>query len=451
MTLRARLILTTLAVALPLTAGLFFIAQNARHADMDSRLEAAVAGEPCLPALPGGRSAGPGRPGSGGRRGNVPVEVLPYDAALQVATPDGRGPDFPESLRMTLLETGRAAGTWTTPDGQGRQLAIRISRSDADCAYVLARIRPRPGEVRDQIIALASIVLTVFIAVGVAAAPTITHITRLAASVRDSAANHYATPVPAGGGDEVASLATAFNDAGREVRAHITRVEARETALREFVANTTHDVAVPLTVLQTHLASLEQHALSDAASADVRAGMREAHYMGSLLRNLSAASRLDAGLPAALIDVDLNQLIERVVARHHPLARAAAVELNVAVPTTPITVTADPTLLEQAIGNLVDNAIRYNHTGGHVAVVLDRTPASHAAFVLTVSDDGAGVPAGDLPKLAQRRFRGDQARTRRQDGHGLGLAIATEVFHSLGWSLSFVVNEPTGLRVEIRG
>ncbi len=451
MTLRARLILTTLAVALPLTAGLFFIAQNARHADMDARLDAALANEPCLLAPPQGRGAGPGRPGGGGRRGNVPVEVLPYDSALQVATPDGRGPDFPESLRMALLETGRAADTWSTPDGQGRQLAIRISRSGADCAYVLARIRPRPGEVRDQIIALGSIVLTVFIAVGIAAAPTITHITRLASSVRDSAAQHYATPVATDGGDEVAALATAFNDAGREVRAHITRVEARETALREFVANTTHDVAVPLTVLQTHLASLEQHALPESASADVRSAMREAHYMGSLLRNLSAASRLDAGLPAAPIDVDLNQLIERVVARHHPLARAAAVELNVAVPTTPITVTADPTLLEQAIGNLVDNAIRYNHEGGHVAVVLDRSSTSHSAFTLTVSDDGAGVRTDDLPKLAQRRFRGDQARTRRPDGHGLGLAIATEVFADLGWSLTFAPNTPSGLRVELRG
>lgn len=449
MTLRTRLVLTTLVTAVPLAAGLFLLAQSARHADMDDRLESALAGEPCLPDPPARRGGGPGR-GQGSGRGGAPVELLPYDAALQVATADGRGPDFPESLRMALLETGRAAGTWSTPEGQGRQLAIRVTRPGARCEYVLARLRPRPGEVRDQLIALGSILLTVFIAVGVAAGPTVTRITRLASAVRHSSAQHYATPVASTGGDEVAALATAFNEAGREVRAHITNVEARETALREFVANTTHDVAVPLTVLQTHLASLEQRALSDDAHGHVRAAMREAHYMGSLLRNLSAASRLDAGLPAAPIDVDLNQLIERVVARHHPLARAAQVELNAAVPSTPVIVTADPTLLEQAIGNLVDNAVRYNQEGGHVAVVLDRTTGSKATFSLTVTDDGAGVPPGELPKLAQRRFRGDDARTRRPDGHGLGLAIATEVFDALGWTLTFHSNEPSGLRVEIR-
>ncbi len=89
--------------------------------------------------------------------------------------------------------------------------------------------------------------------------------------------------------------------------------------------------------------------------------------------------------PAA---VSLSELVDRVVARHRPVARASSVELNYAVPATPLVLQTDATLLEQALSNLVDNAIRYNVAGGHVAVVLDCGAANH--FVLSVTDDGVG-------------------------------------------------------------
>ena len=82
---------------------------------------------------------------------------------------------------------------------------------------------------------------------------------------------------------------------------------------------------------------------------------------------------------------------------------------------------SDHTLLEQALGNLVDNAVRYNRPGGHVAVLVDRRGDD---FVLSVEDDGPGVSGGDLARLTMRWFRGSDARTRRHGGKGLGLAIA---------------------------
>jgi len=82
----------------------------------------------------------------------------------------------------------------------------------------------------------------------------------------------------------------------------------------------------------------------------------------------------------------------------------------------------------------VDNAIRYNRPGGHVAVLLDHAPGG---FVLSVTDDGPGVTDGELAQLTSRWFRGSDARTRRPDGHGLGLAIAAEACRRLGLSLTF--------------
>lgn len=210
-------------------------------------------------------------------------------------------------------------------------------------------------------------------------------------------------------------------------------------------------MAVPLTVLQSHLSALEQAALPDDATRRVRQAIREAHYMGSLLRNLGAASRLEGGVAPQPIEFDLNGLVERVAARFEPLARAAGVDLNMAVPPAPTLVLADHTLLEQAVGNLVDNAIRYNHEGGHVAIVLDHPVTQGATFTLTVTDDGVGVPKDQLPLLAGRRFRGDAARSRQPGGQGLGLAIASEVMATLGWRMVLAHNSPAGLRVEIHG
>jgi signal transduction histidine kinase len=319
---------------------------------------------------------------------------------------------------------------------------------EGPCAFLLARIPPRQGELRDQAQALALVVISVLAAAWFAAGPLIARLRRLAEGVRHSAASHYAEPVAIEGRDEVAVLAGAFNEAGQRVRAHLMDVQAREEALRGFVANTTHDVAIPLTVLQGHVAELDREMTTPQHRERVRAAVQEAHYMASLLRNPGAATTLDeATAPIASSPVDLSALVDRVVARHRPIARASGVELNVAVPDPALVVPSDHTLLEQALSNLVDNAIRYNHAGGHVAVLLDR---AGDGFVLSVTDDGPGVTDAELAQLTTRWFRGSEARTRRPDGHGLGLAIVAESVKRLGLALTFHRPAEGGLRAEIR-
>jgi len=319
---------------------------------------------------------------------------------------------------------------------------------EGPCAFLLARIPPRQGELRDQAQALALVIFSVLAAAWVAAGPLIGRLRRLADGVRRSAASHYETPVGVEGHDELAALAGAFNEAGQSVRAHLVSVQSREEALRGFVANTTHDVAIPLTVLQGHLAELDKRLDTPEERSLVRGAVQEAHYMASLLRNLAAVTTLDgATAPLALSPVDLSALVERVVARHRPVARSSGVELNAAVPDPALVVPSDHTLLEQALSNLVDNAIRHNRAGGHVAVLLD---ASADGFALSVTDDGPGVTDDELAQMTSRWFRGSEARTRRPDGRGLGLAIAAAAVERLGLSLTF--SRPagaTGLRAEI--
>jgi signal transduction histidine kinase len=384
----------------------------------------------------------------GPRAGGPPIQLFAYDSGFQPSDP--HAPSLPQDLAAKLTAN---AATFTFPadDGRGVAMVLRTPWPDGPCAIFMARLPPRPGEFHDLLLELALVVVTVVAAVWFAGGPVLARMRRLRDAVGRSADTRYETPVPVDGGGELADLARAFNDAGARIRRHIGDVETRERSLREFVANTTHDVAMPLTVLQGHLAELERRATPGSEDQTaVAAAVREAHYLSSLVRNLGAATRLDARDGA--IDrrpVDMNALVERVVLRHQPVARASGVILDFAVPERALTLSTDITLLEQAVGNLVDNAVRYNRNGGHVAVVLD-TPSA-AAFTVTVSDDGPGVAPEDLERITERRFRSEAARTRRPDGQGIGLAIVSEVATRLGYELAFRQNAPNGLISLISG
>lgn len=493
MTLRARLLITSLAVVVPLAVLLFVIDDRLRGADQLERLtefsraeiasgvydrcvdNGGMRGRPPRGGGPGrGRGGGPegrdGNPdrfppppppfdqgpppeGRGGRIGRPGAEGRPYDLLSYGADFTPSSPDLPpldSALQTALGSADSASGPFTGPEGRGTELAVWLNHADTRCAVLLLRLPPRRGELRDRIVAMGLILFSVIAATWLAAGPVLRRLGKLADSVRQSADTRYETPVHVDGGDEVAVLATAFNDAGGRVRAYLLELQQREDSLRQFVANTAHDVGLPLTVLQGHLADLgARTATSDADTALLHSAMQEAHYLGSLIRNLNAATRLDAvNTPLERHEVGLNTLVERVVARHRVVARARGVELNYAVPETQVVAMAEVTLLEQAVGNLVENAIRYNSAGGHVAIVLDTTDRG---FTMTVIDDGPGVREEDLARLTERWFRADDARTRRPDGQGLGLAIASESIKRLGFTLAFSRPPDGGLQAQISG
>jgi two-component system, OmpR family, sensor histidine kinase BaeS len=494
MTMRTRLLLTGVGIAIPLAVAWFLIVGSMRLVAKEDELRLSVAADlanglqdrceanPPATGRPGrggfqppqrggpqgrdggrggppqrggpppageGARGGPPRGGEAPRREPGPGANRPGGAggAYQYYAYDAAGrPSAADAPELPAVRDGAASTKYWAGAGFGVALVVPLG-GEGPCAYLLARIPPRPAELRDQLQALLLVVVSVLGAAWFAAGPVIGRLRRLGEAVRLSAASQYETPVATGGGDEVASLAKAFNEAGQQVRSHLVDLQAREQTLREFVANTTHDVAIPLTVLQGHLAALDAELAAPEHREHVRAAVQEAHYMGSLLRNLGAATTLDgAAVDVALSSVDLSALVERVVARHRPIARASGVELNAAVPDPPLVFPSDPTLLDQALSNLVDNAVRYNHAGGHVAVLLDH---ADGGFVLSVTDDGPGVSDEELAQLTRRWFRGSEARTRRPDGKGLGLAIVSESVGRLGLALEFSRPVGGGLRADI--
>lgn len=376
-----------------------------------------------------------------GRNPRRPLELMVYDDTLRAA--DSRWPALDASMARALR-----SGEESASHVEGSQIVVATSMPwrSGRCA-VIAVARPYGGVAtrRSWLMALGVGALAMCVAL-LAIGTVVRRIRKLTKAVADG------SQIPSQGGDEIAELARAFAANRDELRARLAELEARDTALTRFVSNTTHDVMLPLTVLIGHLAELDEHVRAgDGANATtVRAALEEAHYLTSLVQNLGVAAKLDVGEAHVVWhDVDLVPLVERVIARHTRIAQQRGVELAHAIPDTALVVRGDVTLIEQAVSNLVHNAVRYADTGGHVAVVLERnTPLR---FELRVLDDGPGVPDALLTRLGERGFRTDEARTRQPQGFGLGLHIVHDVAKRLGLELRFARAAERGLLVTLSG
>ena len=484
MTLRRRLVVTLVATALPLLACVAWIRGELRRRSEAQALRdfvvtraAWLGRDRCetapgefLPPPPEPRR-GPPPPGLPADARDVrppperwtgaaqprppppPVRAYTYDDTFHAVSPDA--PAFPAELRQKLEGGSDSASRRLMLTGgrdEGLELAVRTGWSDGPCAIVLARRLGPPADVLlGTLVTTLPLFSVLVVSVFVAAGPLVGRIRSLTADVRRSAHASYAAPVRVAGSDEIGELAHAFNEAGARVRAQLASLEQRDRTLRAFLADTTHDVMIPLTVLQGHLSDLRRGLPAGAESdALLVAAMQEAQYLASLIHNLGAAAKLEAGEP--LVErhpVDLGALVERVVERHRPVAGPAGIAIEFGVPERPLLVVGDVTLLEQAVSNLVHNAVRYNHAGGHVAVLLEE--AAPAGFRLRVVDDGPGVPEAELSKLLERRQRGDQARQRQPGGLGLGLTIARGVAERHGFELRLGRSEHGGLEATLSG
>ena len=240
---------------------------------------------------------------------------------------------------------------------------------------------------------------------------------RLLSAIRHVREGEYSHRVESLGKDEMAQLADEFNQL-------TGRLQTTEEARRRFVSDASHELKTPLASIRLLTDSILQNDPVDMATvrefvSDIG---EEAERLTRISEHLLALTRLDAGEERSPEPVELGRVADKVVHLLSPVAQRAQVELKCDLePACALLATEDD--IYQVAFNLVENAIKYNLPGGRVEVGVRRRGDKVA---LTVTDTGLGIPQDDLPRIFDRFYRVDKARSRGLGGTGLGLSIARD-------------------------
>ena len=208
-----------------------------------------------------------------------------------------------------------------------------------------------------------------------------------------------------------------------------TEQDKEERERRLFVSNVSHELRTPLTSVKSYLEALDEGALSEPVAPDfVKVSLNETNRMMRMVTDLLSLSRIDN--ETSHLEVELTNFtafITFILNRFDKIKNqdeTKKYEIIRDYPITPIWVEIDTDKLTQVIDNIMNNAIKYSPDGGTITVSIKTTDEQ---LILSIADEGLGIPKQDLPKIFDRFYRVDKARSRAQGGTGLGLAIAKEI------------------------
>ena len=208
-----------------------------------------------------------------------------------------------------------------------------------------------------------------------------------------------------------------------------TEQEKEERERRLFVSNVSHELRTPLTSVKSYLEALDEGALYDPVAPDfIKVSLNETNRMMRMVTDLLHLSRIDNA--TSHLDVELinfTAFITFILNRFDKMRtqdEEKKYELVRDYPITSVWIEIDTDKMTQVIDNILNNAIKYSPDGGKITVSMKTTDDQ---MILSISDQGLGIPKEDLPKIFDRFYRVDKARSRAQGGTGLGLAIAKEI------------------------
>jgi two-component system, OmpR family, phosphate regulon sensor histidine kinase PhoR len=217
-----------------------------------------------------------------------------------------------------------------------------------------------------------------------------------------------------------------------------TELRKLERMRQDFVANVSHELKTPLAVIKSNVEALQDGAAEDPAAREMFLGQaaQEADRLEALIQDLLSLARIESGEQGwEMQPVPLDRAILDCLERHQARAEMKSHTLvEVPPPNGPpgVPALADPDALRQVLDNLVDNAIKYTRNGGTITVRWS-CAGEHVGF--EVEDTGAGIGDRDLPRIFERFYRVDKARSREVGGTGLGLAIVKHLVQAMNGTI----------------
>ncbi len=227
-----------------------------------------------------------------------------------------------------------------------------------------------------------------------------------------------------------------------------TKQQKLENARREFVANVSHELRTPITVIKSYTETLMDYREHDETEKNFFEVIdSETDRMTRLISDLLALSRLDNGSEMKKAPFSLRELLLSSCRRMNVEAKKRGQTISESIDEFMPEVIGDRDRIDQVVVNIIGNALKYTPDGGTIEVF---GKCESDAALITVKDNGIGIPEADLPHIFERFYRVDKARSRSAGGTGLGLAIAKEIVDAHGGEISIKSTEGEGTAVYIR-
>jgi signal transduction histidine kinase len=356
--------------------------------------------------------------------------------------------EVPDSIRLTAMSafgerplrfTDAVRPITTTPVLVGQQLVglvlvLVLEARPAGISHELGRLLSLPSTL---VLMLAAVVVAL-----VVFNPARRRLAALEQAAQRLGEGDLTARAPQAGGDEIARVAAAFNRMASDLETRDQALRTSDALRRQMMADVSHELKTPLTAMRGYIETLRMPEVAldpERRHRYFETIDRETRRLERIVKDLLDLARYEHGavvLQRRLFDI--GRLFENVAGRHEHAAQAKGVVIDIDVQHSADQVSADPDRIEQAIENLVGNALRHTPSGG--TITLRATHADGMA-ILSVTDSGGGIAPEHLPRVFERFYKVDAARAAESTGSGLGLSITKAIIERHGGTIR-VTSQP---------
>jgi two-component system phosphate regulon sensor histidine kinase PhoR len=250
--------------------------------------------------------------------------------------------------------------------------------------------------------------------------------------------------------DELGRLGDSLNKLGGEMMRKMSEVERLENVRRDFVANVSHEIKTPLTSIKGYVETLQSGALEDPKLTVrfLEKIERNAARLTALVQDILSLAKIESLEDSfQLGPVEWNEVIHSVVSRCEDAIGQKHLRLKLNIPQAPVYVSGDREAMIQVLDNLLTNAIKYTADGGLITLTLYH---KNNWAKIEVEDTGIGIPSEHLPRIFERFYRVDKARSRDLGGTGLGLSIVKHLVSGMGGEVTVTSSVGVGSIFSVR-
>ncbi len=366
----------------------------------------------------------------------VGVDVELLDAAGNAIYRSNDAPLAPDTGNADGNTITRAVETFTVAAPDGGHDVVRLYSYPLPATKSEIAFASTLRNDLSPIIVLTALALAIVVVAQAIRPAMLTPLRALSRASNEIAAGNLDVSVPRSHVREVNEAATAFTAMGDALRASLLRQAELEQQRRLFITAVAHDLRTPLFALRGYLQGLEQGIATtpEKAARYVRVCQEKADALERLIADLFAYTRLEyVEQEPQREPLEFGAVAAAAADALQPRAEEKGVALLLDGPAEPVTLAADAHLLGRALGNLLENAVRFTPPGGEVRL---RWRPGAGRLVFSVADTGPGIPPQDLPRLFDPLFRGESSRNRETGGAGLGLTIAQRILVAHGGELT---------------